>query len=402
MNSKTILFLLMFLAVAATAADLSESIDKFKPSEQATANPAGANKDDKGDPTKGEIGIIATLAGIYNKGREAVKSVYDEIQYWKGIGATYGMMKDWYREQKEKYKQIQRTVGKLANNPREVFQNRKGKDWFDDVLGFLDASFSYVNHFTGTAAEVFDKTDILAYGSMRELNMVFSHAEKYVTLVGNSKISGILMPNTDEIYNKFDEIIYTSNMSDEYKQRIMNRENYKRLSSDSAAYTLTPEQQAQIDTFISNSNSFLAAAGTENYPETRIVNLMKGLTASATGNSAMYYEWAVGSMDRLSQRMTEIDTLFKKDELNNIMDLQLLAAKLELEMINANNKRILHELEALKVHHAMLAYEIWKHDRKKVFDESMIADVLTLEQTMADNLEIYLELHPEKLEKLGL
>ena len=395
--NKTIFFIVL-LSVFSFA-----DLDKFVPDGQGTANPINSNKDDKGDPTDGEVGIIGTLAGAYNQTREAVKAVYDEIQYWKGIGATYGMLKDWYANQKAKYKAIRRTVAKLSHNPSDVFSNVEGKDWFETILNVLDAPLAYTQHYTGTATSLVNQTDNFAYGGMRNLDRVFNHAEKYVTLVGESKISGMLMPTTDDIYNKFDEIIYNSpNISDEWKRRIINEENHGRfvqvIQNGDTSWVLQPfsesEEKARQDrktaamqTFLDQNNALFLAADVESFPETRIINTIKGLTASATGNSAMYYEWAIQSMNTLSKKIEEIDQKFKDGKMNNIMDLQILAAKLELEMVNANNKRILHELEALKIHHAMLGYEIWKHGRARAFDESATGDVLTLREIASERLQ---------------
>jgi hypothetical protein len=384
-----IYLLLLALVSFSFAFDITKAPDMQK-----DVNPAiVSNKEDKGDPSEGELGIIATMAGVYNKGREAVKSVYDEIQYWKGIGATYDMLKDWYNVQKEKYKSIKRTVGKLQQNPKDVFAVKKGKDWFDTFLNISEAPLAFMGEYTGNAVSLVNKMDDFAYGGMRELDRIFTHSEKYVTLLGESKISGVLMPNTDEIYDKFDEVIYNSNMSDGYKKRIMREANYKRYSEgnfitlDSAEEARRREAQiSALQEYAQHNDSIFSLARIDSFPETKIINTIKGLTASASGNSAMYYAWAMEAMDKLSGKMDTVDAMFERGEMDNIMDLQLLAAKLELEMINANNKRIQHELEALKIHHAMLGYEIWQHGKMKVLVEDVVGDALTLRQIALDAL----------------
>jgi hypothetical protein len=401
-NKLKILFVIFFVLLSESVAELDDIIsdedflNNMLERTRGAPNPAtSSNKDNKGNPTDGEIGIVGTLAGVYNKSREAVKSVYDEIQYWKGIGATYGMLKDWYDDQKKKYRMIRRTVGKLTSNPKHVFSNLQGKDWFETALNYMDSPLALAGYYTGTAESIVNQTDDFSYGGIRNLDKIFSHAEKYIDSVGDSKISGMLMPNTDEVFAKFDEMIYTSPMDTSYKKRIMSETNYKRFSSekkeivlDSSEFKKQQETKVQaMEEFVDRNNELFVAAQVDKFPETKIINIVKGLTASATGNSAMYYSWSMSSMERLNQQMEELDLMFAADKLNNIMDLQLLAAKLELEMINANNKRILHELEALKIHHAMLGYEIWKHSKTKAQDESLIGDVLTLRQIALENLQ---------------
>jgi len=390
---KTFLILVAVL-LSKSAADLSVIAENFRPDEQMTANPAVmSNQDDSGSPTDGELGIIGTLAGIYGKGREAVKAVYDEVQYWKGIAATYDRLKDWYAQQRAKYQAIRRTVGKLTHNPREVFANRDGKDWFETLLNTIESPLIFVQHYTGNAERLVNQTDDFAYSGLRNLDRIFYRAERYFDALGDSKISGMLMPSTEEIFNNFDEVIFASNLSETSKRRIMNEANFRRFS-ETGHHNLSREnfdlQQeakiAEMEAFASANNALLSAAGAQNFPETQIITVIQGLTASAVSNSAMYYEWAMNSMNNLSKQMQEVDKMFAENKLDNIMDLQLLAAKLELEMINANNKRILHELEALKVHHALLGYEIWEHSRKKATDEVATADALTLRQTVLDGL----------------
>jgi len=395
---KVILALLLVIfvnQVLATFPATPAAVAEFVPPEQATINPATAsNTSDNGDPTKGEIGWLGTMAGVYNKSREAVKSVYDEIQYWKGLGATYGMMKDWFSNQKEKFKAIRRTIGRLGDDGAFVFKNLEGKDWFETMLNYMESPLNYANFYINPLESTFDQTDGVVYGGFSEMDRIFSHAERYMNLIGDSKISGLLMPNTDEIYDKFDEIIYTSPyVTDEWKERIISDKNYKKFTMQGDTSKITPlkddelaqEHNRQIELqedFFSKNNDKLTSVA--DFPETKIVEMMKALTASATGNSAMYYDWAVEGLEILQKDMKDVDKLFADNKMDNILDLQILAAKFEIEMINANNKRILHSLEALKIHHAMLGFEIWKHNEKKSFDESIISEALTLQMMMQE------------------
>jgi len=392
MKKPKVIFVLMFVIfssqiVLAKKFPEVKDINGFTPDGQATLNPAMAsNTDDSGDPTKGEIGWLGTMAGVYNKSREAVKSVYDEIQYWKGLGATYGMMKNWFKDQKDKFKGIKRTLGRLREDGASVFKNLDGKDWFETMLNYMESPLNYANFYVNPLASTVEQIDGVVYGSFKELDEVFSHAEKYTTALGNSNLSGFLMPTTDEIYDKFDEIIYTSSqIPEDWKKRVISDENYKKFTSDGKQFvSLTPEESAkererqrklQEDFFEKNSKKLTSV---DDFPETKIVEMMKMLTASATGNSAMYYSWAIDGLNELQTGMEDVDKKFANGEMNNIIDLQILAAKFEIEMINANNKRILHNLEALKIHNAMLGFEIWKHNESKSVDESFISEALTL------------------------
>lgn len=400
MNKIKTIFAVMFVILASQIVLAKkfpevngDGVEKFVPDEQAIINPSTvSNTDDSGDPTKGEIGFIGTMAGVYNKSREAVKSVYDEIQYWKGLGATYGMMKGWFNDQKAKFKAIKRTIGRLGDDGVFVFKNLEGKDWFETMLNYIESPLNYANFYVDPLNTMTNQIDGVVYGSFSEMDRIFSHAEKYMNLIGESNLSGLLMPTTDEIYDKFDEIIYTSpNISEEWKKRITSDKNYKKFTMEGTTPkfdTLTDAElkkehdrqiELQEDFFKKNNGKLDFAA---DFPETKIIEMMKALTASATGNSAMYYSWAVEGLGMLQEDMERVDKKFADNEMENILDLQILAAKFEIEMINANNKRILHSLEALKMHNAMLGFEVWKHNEKKSFDESFISEMLIL-QTMA-------------------
>jgi hypothetical protein len=332
--------------------------------------------DDK-NPTSEELGILASFAGVYNKSREAVKAVYDEIQYWKGIGATFGMMRNWYKEQKDNFQRIGRTAGALFTAPDKVFAGVSGKDWFDKALNYADAPLK-------VATELFGAIDYTIYQAPKEMDNIFGRAEYYMDKIGDSRFSGAIMPNTEEIYENFNVMILNSDVSDRVKNKFRLKEENK---------------QKNFEEIVKNANDLYKQVGVEEMPEYKIVETIKAMTASATHNSQNYTIWAGETAFRLNEKVSEIDRLFEQDEegnskMDNIMDLQILAAMNELEMINANNKKILHQLELLKAHHALLGLEIWKYNKDKTSGEAFTASALIMRvnaESELENLTVYLD-----------
>lgn len=307
-------------------------------------------------PTDGEIGILATLAGVYGKTRDAVKTVYDEIQYWRGIAATYQMTKDWFNDQKERFKQIGRTVGTFFSEPGDIFAK-------------LDQ-----------AESLFNQTDNLIFGAPQELDKIFGHLEVHIDQLADSKLSGALIPSTDEVFESFNLMIYNSDMSEDQKRKVLGSSFY-------------PDEEEEL---INYQNELYEDINADMMPETEIMNVIKGMSASAVENSTMYTQWAIKSATTLSHKIQEVDAAFADGKMENIMDVQILAAMTDMEMINANNKRILHNLEVLKVHNAMLGLEIWVQNAEDIQDEALVAtflsyrdDVISESDIVLDNIKKY-------------
>jgi len=311
------------------------------------ATQAGDSKSGgKANTTEGEFGILGSLAGVYNKGREAVKTTYDEIQYWKGIIGTYGKMKTWYEEQKAGFKRIGRTFGAVFSDPKQIFSAIERGE-FDDISGKIFGDIDY-------------KINI----APEKLNNIFGSAEKLMSAGDPNKFGGAIMPNTGKVYNEFNAIVLNTNMKIDFADE----------------FSLNKK-------IIENSNKIYNEANVETMPEYKIMETIKAMAASATENSQNYTAWAAQTTGELNKKIDSVNTLFDAGYMDNIMDLQLLAAMNELEMVNANNKRIMHELELLKAHHAILGVEIWKHNKDKTDKESFVANSLTMKSSLQVKLD---------------
>lgn len=374
--------------------------------------------------TPGEFGILGSLAGVYNKSREAVKTTYDEIQYWKGIIGTYAKMKEWYEEQKNGFKRIGRTFGALFTDPKKLF-SKEGLEAFDDAFNQIGGLKSGAELIGG---KEFGNLHINI--APEKLNNLFGSAEKLrkATEKFDERFSGAIMPKTEEIYNNFNAMLPSSNIDNDLikgflpksaeikvnlvkqldnkiaqKKELKNKIGQTELAKISLDADIKKLEKAQknlsqyapeqnYNKIIENTNKIYAEGGVETMPEYKIMETIKAMAASATENSQIYMTWAANVADSLNKKVLEVDKMFTTDEngnsqMDNIMDLQLLAAMNELEMVNANNKRIMHELELLKAHHAILGIEIWNHNKTKTKNENIIANSLTMKTGLQKKLD---------------
>ncbi len=329
MNRVIVLILCLILPVSVIAdIDVSDMTKTKNEDTDIVGKP-----DSECEQTKGEKGTLASLISTYTKVRNVVKITYDEIQYWKGIGATYKKLKKWFSNQVAYFKQVRNIGTEILSGKGDIFTKME------------------------KAEQMFDIIDHVVLYEARKLDNIFCNLEYYHD-------KSALLPNTDKIVQGLGYIFDGSCSTDPKESTPQN------LDTDEI-----DEYNKSKEMYETNKKR-LKDLQVEKYPEFKIIQAGKTLSASGIAKSGLYFQWAVNSIDHYN----EIDE--KTKNLNNVNEINLYAAWLMIEQVNAHNKKIRHMSEELKLYSSLLAFDIWDASFKRSLEianeENMEMMVLNL------------------------
>lgn len=260
-----------------------------------------AVKDVSQKPSKEETGIMSTLVNIYQKCRTSVQYAYDEIQYWKGVKNSYENLKKWFVATQE-----------VAQHAKSV-----GNDLLHKDASAIEK--------LRMAEALYDDCEYIRTAQMMRLSMNLEDLEKS----WDKFASPTIIPNTNEACNYTSQFFYDKSYSDLTKPG----------ASEKAAYL------AEL-----KAREVLMA---ETDPRKRVVLLSREIVTRALANSVALYGWS----QTAAEQYQKIDVLYEGAQ--SIPQLELVSTWYMIEQANANNKRIEHELLALKVYNAMLGVGIF-------------------------------------------
>jgi hypothetical protein len=294
--TKWLLILMTLLSTSIVAQNLIDP-----PKEEDQANKA----------SKEEKGILSSMILIYTKTRDGVKYAYDEIQYWKNMKRTYDKMEDWFSRNKAKMQQ--------AGNTFVLLTTEKG-----DVLSKFKKT-----------EEFFDQIEDIAFKETREFDRNLASFEKsYDKMVEHERIRGRMIPTTSDVLNKVSTLF-----SPESSTVIID----DNMSENERAIALARQKE----------ENELAQKRSE-IKESSIYNVSKYVASSAMAKSEVYYGWSLTSLGGVEN----IADKYKNYKGINQKEMQ--TAWYGIEQVNANNFRLRHSQEELKVYIAMLGLNTWQ------------------------------------------
>jgi hypothetical protein len=300
---QTIGILILALALAAGHAE-----DLVRP--PATGSTETSSKEEKG--------ILASLILIYTKSRNAVRSVYDEIQYWKNMVRTYKMMEAWFNRNKQKLNEIVTDAMLVSTRKEDIFSKLKRADEMFSSIN--DVAFNETQNFDHTLATFERNWDSLAVHSRPAVRM---------------------MPTTDDVLST----IQTLFPSEQYKESL----GIPPVNSTAAS------QGPDTGLRLSERDSRL--------PEAGVANISEFVAASAIAKSEVYYGWSVnalGNVDQIGEKFKDFKSINQKE---------MEAAWYGIEQINANCFRLRLSSEELKVYLGILGFDLWRNSQRRGDEE---------------------------------
>ncbi len=262
--------------------------------------------DELKEPEKEEKGIMATMALCYVKCRDAVKSAYDEIQYWRGIKHSYENLKKWFKRNREKVVNLKECAVELFTDPGDLWakleKTEEMFDRFDDIAFYETARFE---------------------NSLIRLETSFDYAQ--------------LLPNTVEVLRILDETFFNVNPEHDKTIAIEQKEDLEII-----------EKEREYTEDIYNEDE-----------EKKIIEATKFLIASSISESNMYHNWAIRSV----KHYNNLDSDFSKYD--GIKHVEMKAAWWELEDCNANNKKMRHMSAETKLYLAKLGLDLYEWQKKR-------------------------------------
>lgn len=254
-------------------------------------------------PSKNETGILGTMVLIYTKTRDAVKTAYNEVMYFKEMYNNYQQMKSWLKRAQTRTTAIWDKASDLFTDPKNVFVT-------------LDR-----------LVDIFDNIDYAVWAVPNELDHILAKTELTYDKIVDGIPSGGMLPNTDEVIEYVD-----------YKFGL------NRLPPDTTD-PITGKYVAQLTAAKVNGQQF---------PEEDMVTASRLIASSAMANAEMYRNWALQS----SQNIPNTEKNFASVQSAN--GNSLAACWYAIEQTNANNKLLANHLNELKVYQAMLGIYIYE------------------------------------------